>query len=174
MKLGSFEVAAREADPAREPDTFDLQGETFTVAEDVNIVALGRFAKAARAGGNTDDMEGLASLIETVGSLVVPEDETRFLDTASKHRVDAELLLKIVQAVLSAESGHPTEQPSDFVAGSVTTSRSSRVPSSSAASSSRTGWEDTPFGRRELAAHPELYEGIASVRENAERVVQLV
>lgn len=161
--IGDFEAAAKAADPNREPDTFTLQGKTFTVAEDVNIIALGRFARIAREGGDTDDMEGLAALIDTVASLVIPEDENRFLDTASKHRADGELLLKIVQAVLEAQSGHPTERPSDSSAGSSTTSPSSKALSSSAASSDRPKWMDTPFGRRELEANPELYVDFGKV-----------
>jgi hypothetical protein len=167
--IGEFEAAVAAANPDRESDQFKLNGEVFTIADEVNIVALGRFARVAREGATTDEMEGLAALVDTVESLVIDEDKTRFLDTASKHRVDAGLLLKIVQTVLEAQSGHPTVQPSDSSGGLSTTGPSSRVPSSSGASS----WRDTPFGRRELAAHPELYEGLASVEENASRVLTL-
>jgi hypothetical protein len=44
--IGEFEAAVKEADPNREPDTFKLQGQTFTVADEPNIVALGMFARA--------------------------------------------------------------------------------------------------------------------------------
>jgi hypothetical protein len=40
------------------------------------------------------------------------------------------------------------------------------VPSSSAVSSTPT-WRDTPFGRRELAAVPELYADIVPLEKNA-------
>lgn len=160
MLIGEFEAAAKAADPDREPDQFKLNGELFTIAEDVNIIALGRFARVAREGASTDDMEGLAALIDTVASLVIPDDENRLLDTASKHRVDGELLLKIIQSVLEAQSGHPTTQPSDSSGGLSTTTPSSKALSSSEASSApKPAWHDTPFGRRELAANPELYLG---------------
>jgi hypothetical protein len=166
-RIGEFEAAAKAADPDREADTFTLNGAEFTVAEDPNIIALGRFARSARAGADSDDMEGLATLVETVASLVIPEDETRFLDTASKHRVDAPLLMRIITAVLEAQSARPTVSPSDSSDGSSKITVSSRVLSSSVESSPRQqSWRDTPFGRRELAAHPELYEGIGSVEEN--------
>jgi hypothetical protein len=109
--IGEFEAAVAAANPDRESDQFKLNGEVFTIADEV----------------------------------------------------------KIVQTVLEAQSGHPTVQPSDSSGGLSTTGPSSRVPSSSGASS----WRDTPFGRRELAAHPELYEGLASVEENASRVLTL-
>ncbi len=156
-RIGEFEAAVKAVDPNVEPDTFTLQGEEFTVAPTPNVIAMGRFAKAARAGANTDDMESLATLVETIASCVVADDENRFLDCASKHRVDPELLMKIVAAVLEAQSGRPTVAPSDSSDGSSTPSESLKAPSSSAESSSQK-WRDTPFGRRELAAYPELYE----------------
>lgn len=165
VHIGDFEAAVREVDPAREPDTFGLGGETFTIAQDINIIALGRFARAAREGADSNDMEGLASLIDTVSSLVVPEDETRFLDKCSRLRVDGDFLMKIIQSVLEAQSGYPTEQPSDSSGGSPTTMQSSKVLSSSVESSTRQqpAWADTPFGRRELAAQPELYKEFVDV-----------
>lgn len=167
--IGEFEAAVKAADPDREPDQFTLQGHLFTVAEDVNIIALGRFARAAREGGDTDDMEGLAALIDTVASLVVPEDETRFLDTASKHRVDAELLLKIVQTVLESQSGHPTVPQSGSSPGSATPTPSSRALSSSEGSSTLKGdWRDSPFARRELAADPNRFAGVKSIVEHGQ------
>jgi hypothetical protein len=165
--IGEFEAAVREADPDREPDTFKLQGQTFTVADQPNIIALGRFARAAREGADSDDMEGLATLIDTVASVVIPEDENRFLDVASKHRLDAELLLKIVAAVMEAQAGRPTEPSSDSSPGRSQTGESSKAISSAPEPSSRRpSWRDTPFGQRELAAHPELYEGFGTVAEN--------
>lgn len=156
--LGDFEAAVKAQDETREPDTFGLNGQVFTVADEINIIALGRFARAAREGASTDDMEGLAALIDTVSSLVVPEDENRFLDVCSRSRVDGEFLLNIVQKVLEAQAGHPTEQPSDSSGGLSTTGQSSKVLSSSAESSRLPKWVDTPFGRRELAANPDLYK----------------
>lgn len=170
MLIGEFEAAVREVDPDREPDTFKLCGETFTVADEPNIIALGRFARAARAGADSDDMEGLATLIDTVASVVVPADEERFLDVASKNRLDVELLLKVVSAVMEAQAGRPTAPSSDSSPGRSTTGESSKALSSSPAPSTRRPkWADTPFGRRELdpeTGHPELYEGVMSIAEN--------
>lgn len=165
--IGEFEAAVKAADPDREPDQFKLQGHTFTIAPEINIIALGRFARAARAGANTDDMEGLASLIDTVASVVIPEDENRFLDVASKHRVDADLLLKIVAAVMEAQSGTPIEPSSDSSGGRSTTGPNSRALSSSEGSSTRTpDWRDTAFARRELAADPNRFADIKSIAEH--------
>jgi hypothetical protein len=165
MLIGEFEAAVKEADPNREPDTFKLCGETFTVADEPNIVALGMFARSARAGADTEDMESLATLIDTIASVVVPEDETRFLSVASKNRLDAELLLKIVAAVMEAQAGRPTAPSGDSSTGRSETGASSKALSSSEAPSGPKTWRDTPFGKRELAAHPELYEDIATISD---------
>jgi hypothetical protein len=149
MRIGEFEVAARAADPERELDTFLFCGQEFTVAPEVNILAIGRFQMAAGEGVDSNDPDALPLLIQTIASCVVEEDENRFLNLATRRRADPDLLLKIVQAVMEAQTGFPTEPPVD---------------SSVAPSGSRT-WRDTPFGRRELAAHPELYEDFGSVAD---------
>jgi hypothetical protein len=105
----------------------------------------------------------LATLIDTVASVVVPEDENRFLALASKHRLDAELLLKIVAAVMEAQAGRPTAPSVDSSTGRSATGVNSKVLSSSEAPSGPKTWRDTPFGQRELAAHPELYADITTV-----------
>ena len=77
-------------------------------------------------------------------------------------------VLRVVGAVLEAQSGYPTEAPSDSSDGASTTTPNSRVLLSSEAS-----WRDTPFGRRELEAHPDLYEGLGSVSENGARLASV-
>jgi hypothetical protein len=165
-RIGEFEAAARVVDPNVELDTFGFCGQEFTIEPEINLVAIGRFQKVANAGGDTDDPDALPLLIDTIASCVIEADEKRFLDLASKRRVDAELLLKIVGAVMEVQAGRPTARPTDSSDGSSKTTPSSREPSSSAAPSAPKTWRDTPFGKRELAAHPELYEGIGSMAEN--------
>jgi hypothetical protein len=67
---------------------------------------------------------------------------------------------------MEAQTGLPTEAPADSSPGLSTTSPSSKALSSSVAPSGPRTWRDTPFGRRELAAHPELYEDMGTVGEN--------
>lgn len=165
-RIGEFEVAARQSDPDQEPDTFLFCGEEFTVAPEVNLVALGRFMKAANTGVDSEDPEALPLMIDTVGSCVIEEDEKRFLDLASKRRAQPDVLLQIIKAVMEVQSGRPTVLPDDSSGGSSTTTASSKEFFSFAESSPRHNWRDTPFGRRELAAHPELYEGIGSVADH--------
>lgn len=114
--IGEFEVAARRVTNA-EPDQFRFCGETFTVADKVGIIPLGRFAKAAMSGLDSAEMEGLAAMIDLLADSVIDEDRERFLDTAARNRADAEDLMPIVQAVIQAKTGRPTEPPSDSSVG---------------------------------------------------------
>jgi hypothetical protein len=165
MRIGEFEVAARAADPERELDTFLFCGQEFTVAPEVNILAIGRFQMAAGEGVDSNDPDALPLLIQTIASCVVEEDENRFLNLATRRRADPDLLLKMVQAVIESQTGFPTEPPADSSPGLSTTGASSKVLSSSVAPSAPRTWRDTPFGRRELAAHPELYEDMGTVAD---------
>lgn len=172
--LGEFGVAAAETN--QEPDTFSFCGETFTVATKVGIIPLGRFAQAAASGLDTAEMDGLAALIDVVAGVVVDDDRDRFLSVASKNRASADDLLPIVQAVMEAQSGRPTERPSDSSDGSPTTGESSKELSSSVESSTRTTlddpWAQTPAGRRELAANPDFYADVLPIQKAAARVAE--
>ncbi len=131
--LGEFEVAAQAADPNREPDTFVLrkgdQRETFTVSDQIGIIPLGRFAKAATSGLDTAEMEGLAALVDLLADVVIDEDRERFLHTAAKFRAGGEQLMPIVRAVIEAQAGRPTAPLSDSSDGRSSTGESLKAPS---------------------------------------------
>lgn len=128
-KIGSFEVAKRAADPNAEPLTFDFEGETFTVAEQIGIGPLADFAHAATSGLDTSDMEGLAAIRTMLRQVVVDEDSDRLWGAITRSRADGDDLMPIVQAVMEAQTGRPTQQPSDSSGGLSTTGVSSRASS---------------------------------------------
>lgn len=169
--IGSFDVAVKEADPNKEADTFDLAGETFTVADQIGIVPLGRFARAAMSGADSAEMEGLAALLDTVESLVIPEDVERLMRVATEKRVDGDVLLNIIKAVMEAKTGNPTSSPSDSSGGLSTTGDSSKGLLSFVAPSGQE-WMNSPLGQRELAAHPELYADVLPINRAAVQVAQ--
>lgn len=123
--IGSFEVAARRAEGV-EPDTFDFCGETFTVSDQIGIIPLGRFAKAATSGLDSSEMEGMAAMIDLLGDAVIDADRERFLNTAAKNHASADDLMPIVQAVVQAQTARPTQRSSDSSAGPSTTGTSSK------------------------------------------------
>jgi hypothetical protein len=158
--LGEFGSAVREADPDRERDTIQLCGVEFTVAERVDPLAAMEFAEAAANGGDTNSMGGMAAMLSLIRGSIDEGDWPRFRSVVRQHRPDAEVLMELAMACLSRDAGRPTQQVSDSLPGPPPTSESSKAPSSFGA------WSDSPFGRRELAAHPELYEGLSSTEES--------
>lgn len=128
--LGEFGVAVREVED-REPDTFDFCGQTFTVGV-AGLIPLGKFAKAAVSGVDSSDMEGLAAILDMLSDTVVDEDRGRFLEVATRNRAQADDLMPIIQAVIQAQSGHPTQRPSDSSGGPLTTGQSLTAPLPSA------------------------------------------
>lgn len=170
--IGEFEVAVRAADPNREPDQFKFCGELFTVSEQVGIIPLAEFAKAAMSGLDTAEMEGLAALLDLLAEVVIDEDQARFLATAKKHRATADDMMPIVQSVIEVISGRPTPQPSDSSVGLSTTGANLRASSSSEVFYDQE-WKNTPFGRREMALNPERYANVKPLNEAAQQVAQL-
>lgn len=168
--IGTFGAAAREADPEVEPDTFGFFGETFEVADRVGAMPLLRFASVAEQGTQAEDLAGLAAMHELLRDCLASGEWPRFQKVAADNKASAEELMAVCGAVYQAVTGRPTRQPSDSSDGLSTTGESSRAPLSSVGSSTRS-WRDTPFGKRELAAHPDLYDGVQSVQEATQAVI---
>ena len=133
--IGEFGAAVRDADPSVEPDQFKFYGELFTVAERVGAMPLLRFAAVADSGAHADEMAGLAAMHELLRDCLAPGDWSRFQKVAADNKADAEELMAVCGAIYEAVTGRPTQRPAASAVGSSPTSESSRVPSSSAASS---------------------------------------
>jgi hypothetical protein len=167
--LGEFGAARTEADPERERDTFTFCGVEFLVAEQMDPLALLEFGEAAASGLDGDDPAGMAAVLALIRASVDEADWPKFRKTVRQHRPPIDDLMAMAMAVVQRETGRPTVPASDSSSGSSATGESSKALSSSAASSHHT-WRDTPFGRRELAAVPELYEGMTDVDTAGEQV----
>lgn len=124
--LGEFEAAVHKADPDREPDTFKLCGELFTVSDRDLTIPMARFAQVARSGIHAEELDGLAAMLDLLEAVVIDEDRDRLLKVASRNGVDAETAMDVVKAVIQAEAGRPTRQPSDSSDGQSTTGESSK------------------------------------------------
>lgn len=124
--LGEFEAAVREADPNREPDTFKLAGELFTVSNRDLTIPMARFAQVARSGIHAEELDGLAAMLDLLEAVVIDDDRDRLLKVATRNGVDAETVMDIVKAVIQAESGKDTRRPSDSSDGPPTGGESSK------------------------------------------------
>lgn len=92
-------------------------GETFRMSESIGLMPLMKFAKVAKAGVDSDDLDGLAALYDLLEQCVAEEDWERFQATATKSRADGEKLMAVVSDVFEALSQRPTGRPSDSSGG---------------------------------------------------------
>lgn len=121
----AFDVAAEQAEQV-EPDTFTFHGETFTVAEQVSSIPMMRLAKAASAGLDSSDVEGLLALHDFLEQTLIPGDFTRFCDVVMRNKVSDDTVLAIAQKVYEVISGRPTKRLPSSTPGQPPTSRASK------------------------------------------------
>lgn len=111
--------------------TVDFLGEQFRVAERVGALPIMRFAKAAKSGTDSNDMEGLVALYDLLAQVIHPDDWARFEAHADREHADGDQLLVVVQQALAAVAGRPTGRSSDSSDGPQTIEPSSTDDSSS-------------------------------------------
>jgi hypothetical protein len=129
----------------------EFAGERFATADKIGLMPLMRFAKVAKAGTDSGDMEGLAALYDLLQQCVAPEDWARFEAAADRSRADGEELMKVMSDVMEVMAKRPTSRPSDSSAGPTIT-----PPSSEGDSSSRVARRLEQEGRPDLALVVEL------------------
>lgn len=100
-------------------------GETFTIPDKIGAMPLMRFASLARAGVDTDDLEGLAAMYDLLRSCIAEDDWDRFETLAETEKAEGSDLWLLVQQVFVVHAERPTGQPSDSSDGPSTTSQSS-------------------------------------------------
>ena len=129
--LGDFTAAVEEhRREAGEDATFELYGETFTMAPSLAGLPYLQFAKAATSGLDTADMEASAAMLDFVKGCVTDEDWPRFADLVARKRVSSDGLMALVTALVEQFTGGPTSLPSDSDGGQSTTTPVSRTASS--------------------------------------------
>lgn len=132
--------------------TVPFCGAEFRVADKVSSLAFMRFAKLAKSGLDTDDMEGMAAVYAMLEQCIHPEDWGRFEAHADTERADGEALLAVIQAAFEVFASRPTGRPSDSSDGPQTTTPSSpAVSSSPATEADETIREFEAMGRPDLA-----------------------
>jgi hypothetical protein len=145
-RLGEFGAAVKEF--KGEQDEFGFFDQNFTVTGSIPPMLM--LQLAASATGKIDEAEGMAAMWEALrcsltvpaykrpahddeepdenGEVEVDADPTRFNDLyklAVEKRCDIEALMRLVFALFEAQSGRPTQRPSDSSDGPSPTSQSS-------------------------------------------------
>lgn len=106
-------------------DKVEFLGREFTVAEKVGLMPLLRFAKAAKAGVDSADMDGMAAMYDLLRQCIADEEWAAFEAHADDQRASDEDLLGLVQRAMAVLAERPTRRPSDSSAGPQTTTVSS-------------------------------------------------
>jgi hypothetical protein len=96
-----------------EPLTVEFSGESFAIADKIGLMPLMRFAKTAKAGADSEDLEGLVAMYDLLEQVIDPADWDRFVNVASRDRVDGETLMSVVGKAIKAMTGRPTQRSSD-------------------------------------------------------------
>ncbi len=124
----------------------EFLGERFRTAERIGLMPMMRFAKVAKAGVDSNDLDGLAAMYDLLEQCIADDEWGRFQAHADRKRADGDELMKVVAEVFEVLSARPTSRPSDSSAGPSTT-----APNSTDASSSRVIAELEANGRPDLA-----------------------
>ena len=113
-------------------ETVEFFGEHFRIAERIGLMPLMRFAKVAKSGVDTNELEGLAVMYDLLEQCLAAEEWERFQAAADKNRADGDELMKIVSDVFEILSERPTQRPSASSDGPQTTTAKSTDGSSDA------------------------------------------
>ena len=101
--------------------TVEFAGEEFAMADRIGLMPLMRFAKTAKAGADTQDLDGLVAMYDLLEQCIDPADWPRFQETANRERADGEQLMAVVGKVFQALAARPTRRSSDSSDGPTTT-----------------------------------------------------
>jgi hypothetical protein len=100
-------------------------GESFAIAERIGLMPLMKFARVARTGADSADLESLAVMLDLLEQCIAPKDWQRFQDVADRERADGDQLFAVVKDVFEVLSERPTSRPSDSSDGPTSTGPSS-------------------------------------------------
>jgi hypothetical protein len=80
---------------------------TFRIAPSIGLMPLLRFAHAAKAGLDTEDMEGMAALYDMIADCVHPDDWSAFMAYATESKAQDEELMEFVGTAMEIISARP-------------------------------------------------------------------
>lgn len=106
----------------------EFMGELFTLPEHISFMPMLLFAKAAKSGLNTGDMDGLAALYDMIHGCLEPEDSERFDRVALEKRASDAELMDVVTRIMEAINARPTGPPSGSTSPGRNVSQKSRAP----------------------------------------------
>ena len=109
----------------------EFMGEVFSVPDKISFMPMLLFAKAAKSGVDSADMDGLAAMYDMIHGCLEAEDGERFDQVALDNRASDQDLLDTVSQVMEIVSARPTEPPSGYSSPARNSSKKSKGRSSS-------------------------------------------
>lgn len=111
----------------------------FTVAESIGLMPLLRFANAAKAGMDSDDLEGMAALYTMIQDCIEPDEWDTFVTYAISIKAEDDDLMQVVSGAMEVISARKARQRGSSSGTSPSTSAKSKANSSRRASDTPTG-----------------------------------
>jgi hypothetical protein len=130
---GLVEVQRESEGLPADDGKIEFMGELFTLPAHISFMPMLLFAKAAKSGLNTGDMDGLAALYDMIHGCLEPDDGERFDRVALEKRASDAELMDMVTRIMEAVNARPTGPPSGSMSPGRNVSQKSREPSSSQA-----------------------------------------
>ncbi len=131
MSVHELQARAEGVEIVGGGDKVEFMGDTYRVAERIGMMPLLRFANVAKAGVQSDDMEGFAAMYALIRDCIDASDWDRFEHDATVKKAEQDELLKLVTDVIEVVTARPTRRPADSSAGPQSTSPSLRERSTS-------------------------------------------
>ncbi len=106
-------------------------GEQFVPPERLNYRRVTKMARAAVAGGDTSEVNGMAAMDAVVDACLRKDDIDRFDEVCDEHCPDPEELMEFVARVVAEVAERPTRRRSGSSSGQTSTEGASPAGSSS-------------------------------------------
>jgi hypothetical protein len=116
----------------------EFMGEVYRVADNIGAISIWKFAAAAEAGFDSNEMRGMAAQYALLKSVIHPDEWVRFETDAIEKCATGADLDKVTGQAMQVVFARPTGSPPDSSNGRRRTSANSRE------SSSRTGTQPPP------------------------------
>jgi hypothetical protein len=111
-----------------EDGKIEFLGELFILPEQISFMPMLLFAKAAKSGLDTADMDGMSALYDMIHGCLDPADDARFDRLALAKRASDKQLMNFVTRIMEAVNARPTDPRSDSTSPERNISRKSKAP----------------------------------------------
>jgi hypothetical protein len=114
-------------------DRVECLGKHYRIADKVGLMPLLKFAKTAKSGVDSDDLDGLVAIYDMLKDCIAPDEWDRFVEEMTEAKAETDELMQVVGRTLEILSARPTRPSTGSSPGGSTTGPGSTPTSSSVA-----------------------------------------